>query len=135
MGLKKRAKVTAKFNLSSLTDIIFLLLIFFMLTSSVVAPNALNLRLPGRKSAPSVITEKPLQVVIFQDGGYFVDGRRVSIVVLDQALTKWARGKKEKDRTIVIAPDPKVPHEYVAAVMDIALKLNINAILASEPAK
>ncbi|MFM9952070.1 MAG: ExbD/TolR family protein, partial [Saprospiraceae bacterium] len=47
MGLKKRSKVSSQFNMSSLTDIIFLLLIFFMLTSTVVAPNALNLKLPG----------------------------------------------------------------------------------------
>ena len=47
MGLKKRSKVSAEFSMSSLTDIIFLLLIFFMLTSSLVAPNALNLKLPG----------------------------------------------------------------------------------------
>ncbi|HRJ14821.1 MAG TPA: biopolymer transporter ExbD, partial [Saprospiraceae bacterium] len=44
MSMKKRARVTADFNMSSMTDIIFLLLIFFMLTSSVVAPNALNLK-------------------------------------------------------------------------------------------
>ena len=48
MGMKKRAKVSAEFSMSSLTDIIFLLLIFFMLTSSVVVPNALNLQLPGQ---------------------------------------------------------------------------------------
>lgn len=47
MALKKRSRVSAQFNMSSLTDIIFLLLIFFMLTSSLVAPNALNLKLPG----------------------------------------------------------------------------------------
>ena len=47
MGIKKRNKVNAQFSMSSLTDIIFLLLIFFMLTSSLVAPNALNLKLPG----------------------------------------------------------------------------------------
>lgn len=44
---KKKSKISAEFNMSSLTDIIFLLLIFFMLTSSIVAPNALNLKLPG----------------------------------------------------------------------------------------
>ena len=49
MAVKSRSKVSAQFNMSSLTDIIFLLLIFFMLTSSIVTPNALNLQLPGKK--------------------------------------------------------------------------------------
>ena len=52
MAVKKRSKVSAEFNMSSLTDIIFLLLIFFMLTSSIVTPNALNLQLPGKKTSP-----------------------------------------------------------------------------------
>ena len=72
MALQKRSKVSAEFNMSSLTDIIFLLLIFFMLTSTVVAPNALNLKLPGRADTPtSPSTERLDEVRIDEGGGFF----------------------------------------------------------------
>ena len=76
MGMKKRTKVSAEFSMSSLTDIIFLLLIFFMLTSSMVVPNALNLQLPGSKqSRPSQpTTTSPPTVTINDNGTYLLDG-------------------------------------------------------------
>ena len=70
MGMKKRTKVSAEFSMSSLTDIIFLLLIFFMLTSSMVIPNGLNLRLSGQSNTKNDVQPKypPLQVVINKNG-------------------------------------------------------------------
>jgi biopolymer transport protein ExbD len=65
MGLKKRNKVSAEFSMSSLTDIIFLLLIFFMLTSSVVTINAFNLKMPGNGSTSVTVSEKPDDVTNF----------------------------------------------------------------------
>ena len=71
MAMKKRGKVSAEFSMSSLTDIIFLLLIFFMLTSSMVTPNALNLRLPGKSTKVSNQPKNPpTQVKIDKRGKY-----------------------------------------------------------------
>ena len=81
MGLKKDSKVSAEFSMSSLTDIIFLLLIFFMLTSSAVIPNALNLRLPGKSSSQKELETKPYVVTISEEGKYFVNKKRVSIEI------------------------------------------------------
>ena len=130
MGLKKRNKVSAEFSMSSLTDIIFLLLIFFMLTSSLVVPNALNLKLPG-KSPTTTLNSKPLEVDVRKSGTYYVAGRKISIGGLQKAMRTLSRDKSLKNKTIVITPDPLVPHEYVAAIMDLALKYNISAILAT----
>ena len=127
MGLKKRSKVSAEFSMSSLTDIIFLLLIFFMLTSSLVAPNSLNLKMPGNSTSPPSKDEKDLtEVSINSKGRYLVNGKQVSSSKL-RSIMRGLRGK-----SVIIAPSSRAPIEKVATVMDYALQYNINGILAAE---
>jgi len=131
MGLKRKAKVSAEFSMSSLTDIIFLLLIFFMLTSSLVAPNALNLKLPGSSSTPSTSNEKIPDVAITRGGDYELDGKRISAKKLETDLRRLKRTAKGK-LDITISPDPEAPVENLVEVMDMAMRLQINAIMAME---
>jgi biopolymer transport protein ExbD len=130
MGLKKRSKVSAQFSMSSLTDIIFLLLIFFMLTSSLVAPNALNLKLPSssRTSPPS--NQRIDDVNISRGGQYYLNNKRTNIEELERNLQRLARANSKP--TITISPDKGAPTEFVVAVMDIAMRFEINAVLATE---
>ena len=131
MGLKKRNKVSAEFSMSSLTDIIFLLLIFFMLTSSLVAPNSLNLKLPGSSKSRVPSTSKIDDVRISRSGNYYLNKKKVSLSKLESGLrSKASRGGKKLN--ITISPDKGTPTEHVIAVMDIAMRLNINGILAPE---
>ncbi|MBT8219649.1 MAG: biopolymer transporter ExbD [Bacteroidia bacterium] len=127
MGLKKRSKVSAQFNMSSLTDIIFLLLIFFMLTSTLVAPNALNLKLPSSSKSNVVSSNDIDDVRVASNGSYYLNRRRVSKSQLAESL----RGIP-KNGSITISPDKRTPTEHVVYVMDLAMRYNINAILASE---
>jgi biopolymer transport protein ExbD len=128
VGFKKKSKVSAEFNMSSLTDIIFLLLIFFMLTSSLVVPNALNLKLPG-KSSKTKIYSKPTTVTIERNGTYFLDGKRISLNNLETAIRRLRDQKGNKNFSITISPDPKVAGQNVVAVMDIAYRYGITAVL------
>ncbi len=131
MGLKKRSKVSAEFSMSSLTDIIFLLLIFFMLTSSLVAPNALNLKLPGSSSTPSTSNERIPDVAITRSGKYELDGKRISSGNLETGLRRLKKNAKGK-LDVTISPDPDAPVENLVEVMDMAMRLQINAIMAME---
>ncbi len=131
MGLKKRSKVSAEFSMSSLTDIIFLLLIFFMLTSSLVAPNALNLKLPGSSTASMPSTSQIDNVRITRSGRYSINGDVVTLGNLERTLANKARNSS-KQISITIAPDKGTPVEHVVAIMNIALRYDINGILASE---
>jgi len=127
MGLKKRSKVSAEFSMSSLTDIIFLLLIFFMLTSNLVAPNAINLKMPGTSQSSSPPSnEKITDVRVSQSGSFYVDGDKVSTSSLRSRMRNL-RGK-----TITISPHSEAPIEKVATVMDMAMTYSINSILAAE---
>jgi biopolymer transport protein ExbD len=128
MGFKKKSKVSAEFNMSSLTDIIFLLLIFFMLTSSLVIPNALNLKLPG-KSSKTKIYSKPNTVSIEKDGTYYFDGKRISLSNLETAIRRLRNQKGTKNLSITISPDPRVAGQHVVAVMDIAYRYGITAVM------
>lgn len=131
MGLKKRSKVSAMFSMSSMTDIIFLLLIFFMLTSGLVAPNALNLKLPGSsRQSPPPSTDRLDDVTIDANGRYFLNGRRASLEELDSQLGSKAR--RTSKLQMVLSPDGQAPTESVVAVMNIALEYGIEAILAAE---
>lgn len=131
MGLKKRNKVNAQFSMSSLTDIIFLLLIFFMLSSSLVAPNALNLKLPGQTKTNTTQPKTLSEVQIKSSGSYLWNGRTVTLGTLEGELRKLSR-RPADDRSFTIAPDKKAPVEDVVAVMDAAMRFRLNAILLPE---
>ena len=129
MALKKRSKVSAEFNMSSLTDIIFLLLIFFMLTSTVVAPNALNLKMPGRADTPASPNADRLdEVRIDADGAFYFNDRRIDAGELEGRL----QGRAGTGYSMLIAPDREAPVEGVVTIMDLAMRLDINGVLAAE---
>ena len=128
--IKKRQKVSAEFSMSSLTDIIFLLLIFFMLTSSLVAPNSLNLKLPGSRTNQPASTERLDDVMIGNSGSFYFNGKRSSATQIEDRLRSAARRKP--GMSITITPERDAPVEGVATIMDMAMRLNINGVLAAE---
>ncbi len=130
MGITKRNKVSAQFSMSSLTDIIFLLLIFFMLTSSLVAPNALNLKLPSSSSQRVVSTDRLDRISISASGEYFLNGRQFSLRNLERELARRARSSSAR-LNLTIEPAPGTPTEYVVSVMELAMRYDINGILAT----
>ncbi len=131
MGLKKRSKVSAQFNMSSLTDIIFLLLIFFMLTSSLVAPNSLNLKIPGTSNSAKPPTRDLDEVGITSKGSYTWNNRRINLGKLESTLERKVRLSSKK-YAVIIAPSKNAPVEAVVEVMDIAMRLDINGVLNPE---
>ncbi|MCB0529261.1 MAG: biopolymer transporter ExbD [Saprospiraceae bacterium] len=134
MGLKRRMHVKPEFSLAAMIDVIFLLLMFFMLTSNFVTTNSLNLQLPSSSSsAPMASTS--LSVSINKSGQYYVGKERVSGPGLEPVLkSKVALEKKDpKDVTVTIAAEQGVPIEDVVFVLDIANRLKVKTILATNP--
>lgn len=132
MGIKKRSKVSAEFSMSSLTDIIFLLLIFFMLTSTLVAPNAINFNLPG-SSQKRVSTTRTLdEIRINNTGRYYYNNRSITLNELEGQLQRLSAGKAPKSESVIISIDKGAKVENVVAVMDLTLKFEINRVLAPE---
>jgi biopolymer transport protein ExbD len=129
MAIKTRNKVTPSFNMSSLTDIIFLLLIFFMLTSTLVSPNALNLLLPS--SSSQTLAPQTVSVSINSKKEYFVGTRKVPLSQVRNVIEKQLAGQDKP--TIVLNADKSVPIENVVEIMNIANDMKIQLILATKP--
>ncbi|NND08070.1 MAG: biopolymer transporter ExbD [Saprospiraceae bacterium] len=134
MALKKRNKISAEFSMSSLTDIIFLLLIFFMLTSTLVSQNALNLKLPS--STSKTVAPQSIAVSIEKQGRFYYNGKRMSVGNVEKNLREAVRSAGNRDKvTISIVSERGTPIEYVVQIMDMANRLKVQAILATEPIK
>lgn len=130
MNLKKRSKRLIEFSMSSMTDIVFLLLIFFMLTSTLVSPNALKLILP--KSSGKTLAKQSVSVSIDQDKQWYFNQDPIAFDELENRLLTVASSEGE-EATVVLNAERTVPIEEVVRVMSIANKLKIKMILATDP--
>ncbi len=127
MALKRGSKISSAFSMSSMTDIIFLLLIFFMLTSTLVHPNALKLVLPQSKNQTSA---KPqTSVSITADLRYYIETKRVAYDEIEDALV--AKLGDQPEMYIALHVDETVPMREVVKVMNIAKKHKYKLILAT----
>ena len=129
MNLRGRNKVSAEFNMSSMTDIVFLLLIFFMLTSTMVTTNALDLVLPKAKGKTD--SNKNIAVSINKELQFFIDKEPVSESELESKLLGLFSSDKEK--AIVLRAEEGVPIEKAVNVLDIANRNQIKVVLAVRP--
>jgi biopolymer transport protein ExbD len=130
MDLKSRNKVEATFSMASMTDLIFLLLVFFMLTSSFITPSGLPVSLPSSKSA-SVEMQK-VSVTVTKDINFYVNDKQVTRSTLEAEL----KSKLNKPNgSIILHVDKTVPVEHLAFVAGIATSLEAKVILAVQPQK
>lgn len=128
MNLKSKHKVEAGFSMSSMTDVVFLLLIFFMLTSSFITPSGLQINLPSSKS--SEIVMQKVSVTITKDLQYFVNDKKVTMSSLEGVLRSAFAGK---EGVVVLHCDAKVPVENVVRVAGIATSLEAKVSIATKP--
>ena len=129
MNLRSRNKVSADFSMSSMTDIVFLLLIFFMLTSPAITPEALDLILPKAKGKTT--NASSLSVSITKDLQVYIDNDRVSQSALESTLISKLTGVE--DPTIILRAEEGVPIEKAVNVMDIANRNKYKIVLAVKP--
>lgn len=129
MNFRGRNKVTPEFNMSSMTDIVFLLLIFFMIASTLVTTNAIDILLP--KASGKTENKKSIAVSIKKDLTYYIDQKRVGESVLENELL--AALSSQEQPTIVLRAEESVPVKNVVKVMDIANRNKFKVVLAVKP--
>jgi biopolymer transport protein ExbD len=131
MGLKKSSKISAEFNMSSLTDIIFLLLIFFMLTSSLVSPNSINLKLPSTSQSKATSTHTPLTIKVTESSQYSLNGLVMPFekvaTSLDAAIKR--DGRTVKDITVILEIAPEVQAQVLVNVVEIITQAGTKMVL------
>ena len=129
MRLRSRNKVNVNFSMSGMTDIVFLLLLFFMLTSTLIAPNALKLLIPQQAQSddtPATIQEVELKA----KGILFLDGQNVNIEQLGTILNQ--KLANEKDPAIKLITSSGVTVKETVRVMNVAAKNNYKVVLKKE---
>ena len=129
MALKRRNKVNPSFSMSSMTDIVFLLLIFFMVTSTLIAPNALKLLLP--KSSHQTSANAITTVSITEDLKYYVETTQVPIEDIEPILQDRFKNENIEDVTISLHAHQMVPLQEVVKIMNIAKDNKWKLILAT----
>ena len=137
MAIKSRNKLDVSFSTASMSDLVFLLLIFFMLTSTLIAPNAIKLLLPSSQS--KTMAKQTLTVYINDQFQYFVNEEKVMPEMLQQAIQQQLSG--QKDASVVLKADESVSLQYVVNVIDAVNSINETdktghkVILATRPPK
>lgn len=128
MELKRKNRVNAEFSMASMTDIIFLLLIFFMITSSAISQSAIEVKLPTADTTnPSV--QDPSVVTIKEDGKYFVNDKEIAKDQLENYLVTTLKGVDKPSFTI--RADENTKHKDVVFVMGIAENHQFNLAIAT----
>ncbi len=130
MALKRRTKVNPNFSMSSMTDIVFLLLIFFMVTSTMIAPNALKLLLPksSHQTSASAITT----ISISDDLKYYVETNQVPLEDVEGILQYKFKDQNIEDVTISLHCDQDIPLHAMVKILNIAKDNKWKLILATQ---
>ena len=134
MSLKRKSRISAEFSMASMTDIVFLLLIFFMISSTLIAPNALKLLLPESNNQTSA---KPVTTVsITSDLKYYIndDGKLKQVAFQEiEPFLKKKYGVGNDEIYISLHAEKTVPWEEVVKIMNIARKNKFKLIAATAP--
>lgn len=135
MAIKLRNPRKAEFNMASMSDLVFLLLIFFMLTSTLVAPHAIKLLLP--RSESRTMARQTVTVYINEDKQYYLGTTPVNLDEMRIGLTTAL--SNQTDGSVVLRADQTVPVQYIVSVIDVVNSINNQyqtshrVILATQP--
>ena len=132
--LKRRAKISPNFSMASMTDLIFLLLIFFMITSTMVSPNAIKVLLPQGKQQTSA---KPLtRVIIDKNLNYYAafgNDKELSLTLEELTPFLQSCAEREPEMYIALYADETVPYREIVKVLNIANENKFKMVLATRP--
>ena len=133
MNLRKRNKGTVEVQTSALNDIMFMLMLFFLLASAVVNPQVVKLLLPRSESGQQSSAQKTVTVSIDEQLNYFVEKQQVTLDNLQSAVETYQRDSP--DLTLVLYVARGVSIENTMQVFDVANQLKLKVVLAVEPKK
>ena len=129
MKFRRQSRDLEPMNLISLIDVMFFLLIFFMLSSTFTKETHLGVELPEATGTPSVDEKQKVEIVISEQGSFSINGQSLvnnEVETLKSAILKVSEGKT--DLPLLLTADAKTPHQYVVTAMDVAGQLGFARI-------
>lgn len=132
MNLRRRNKLTSELSTSSLNDIMFFLLLFFLITSTLVSPNVMKLLLPNANSG-KVMSKQNITVSVSSDLEYYVDNKPIPFENLEATIVSNIANKEEP--TVILKVDKSVQIQNLVDLLDIGNRNKIKMVLATEASK
>jgi biopolymer transport protein ExbD len=127
MAIRNKNRVLNNFHMSGMTDIVFLLLIFFMLTSTLIAPNAVKLLMPSPGRTPVTVESSVPTVTVYSNTRITVDGVNIQLENLGAVLDAKLAGQSEP--TVKVVTSPRVSVEDAVKVMNVAADRNYTVVI------
>lgn len=133
MQFKEQKKKKNLINITSLVDVIFILLIFFMVTSTFKNKSEIELDLPETGTSPSNADEKQIEIFVDKEGKIFFDGNEIQKEILSQKLTELA--KTEADKQVSLNADKGVTHGKIVEIMELVQKSGLTKLAVTTKVK
>lgn len=129
MNLRSKNHVTAEIFTSAMNDIMFFLMLFFIIVSTLLNPNVVKLNLPSAKNSQS-IHKKEILLSVNKDLQYYVNNRQVTFDQLENVLI--AESQKDKEAFVVLRCDNTLPIQQLVNILEVGNKINVKMILATK---
>lgn len=134
MGLRKKAHREAEVSTDSLNDIMFFLLLFFLILSTMVSPNSIKINLAKSPTKETLDNEKkPIHLAVTKDKKYYINNKEVSEANLEAEIATLSG--KQIEPTLFMHLDRDLPIQVIADIMTISIKLGCKPVLATAPNK
>lgn len=129
--LRKRVHREAEVSTDSLSDIMFFLMLFFLILSTMVSPNAMKVNLPSSTNSPRIENKNPIHLAVTKDHKYFIDSKEVSYADLEAELKAKIGDKTEP--SVVIHIDKDLLYQDFIDVMQLGDRLKCKMVCATQP--
>lgn len=133
MNFRKRPKEQSEVETGALADILFFLLMFFLMISTLASPDAIKLLLPESSKPQSTPANEVIKLTVDENQNYFIDDRQIDPMNLEQELTREVEIKKAA--TLIVRMDRNQTVQDLTNVYDLAAKLNLSMVMAAEKKK
>ncbi len=135
MKIERSRKKSAEVFTASLNDIMFFLLLFFLIISTFVTPTSIRVLLPSAKHAENVVEKKNIQLAVTKDLHYFIEERPVRFEQIEPELSRLMAANKGKELSVTLQADKTIDLQHVVDLIDIGNKLNIKMVLFTKKDK
>jgi biopolymer transport protein ExbD len=129
MNLRRKSKITAEVATSSMNDIMFFLMLFFLIMSTLLNPNVIKLTLPNSKHNQT-LRQKEVSISITKDLKYYIDNQEVPFAQIETYLA--VELQKSKGLTVILRCDSSLPVQELVNVLEIGNKLKVKMVLATK---
>lgn len=130
MKLKRQRRFHAEVQTASLNDIMFFLLLFFLIVSTLGSPNVIRLMLPKTSESTNEVNKQPIALSITEDKRYFIDRRQINFPELETAIMEATAGMQEP--TVVLRAAESLTIQDLVDVMAIGARLQVRMVLATD---